>query len=147
MKKSAREPRDAGSVTRLNHMIDHSIARKRKFKDEKPAKVTNATLFDMIDKRLGHMIAKSSELQSRLEDIEERRTGHKRQPVPVAAPQRPKPEVEITLNGEPVDDNTLEALNAAVQTLAAEIKEMHEEQKIMKAQVNQMRKFIDHVNM
>ena len=127
-------------------MIDHSIARKKKFKDEKPAKVTNATLFEMIDKRLGHMIAKSSEIQSRFEDIEERRTGHKRQPAPAPAPQK-HPKVEITLNGEPVDDSTLEALSSAVQTLAAEIKEMHEEQKIMKAQVNQMRKFIDHVNM
>ena len=80
-KKIKRQPFSNDHVEKLDHMIDHSISRKKSFKQTKKTPDERA-LLEMIDTRIGHMLTKSCELEAKLDGIERR----KQKRIPGAAP-------------------------------------------------------------
>ena len=129
--------RARGSMERLNNMLGIAKAKRSDFREEPVRKLDNDTMCDMIETRLGTMIARHAELQTKLEEIEERRN-----------PQSPQRRMEryqtvrYVVNGAPVSAEAVGRLKEAIQALAREIREMKSEQKIMKEQVQQMREYV-----
>lgn len=78
MKKKMRARRTPinSNVERLDHMIDQSLVRKKNFKPYQNYSNERA-LFEMIDTRIGHMLAKSCEIESKIEAIEKKRPKRK----------------------------------------------------------------------
>ena len=64
--------RARGSMERLNNMLGIAKAKRSDFREEPVRKLDNDTMCDMIEARLGTMIARHAELQTKLEEIEER---------------------------------------------------------------------------
>ena len=129
--------RTRGSMEKLHNMLGISMAKKTDFREEPRTKLDNDTMCDLIESRLGTMMARHAELQTKLDEIEERRDPESRQKrlaryIPI----------QYTVNGVPVSAEAVARLKEAIQALAAEIREMKEEQKIMKEQVQQMRDYV-----
>ena len=126
--------RARGSMERLNNMLGIAKAKRSDFREEPVRKVDNDTMCDMIETRLGTMIARHAELQTKLEEIEERKNPQRR--------MERYQTVRYVVNGAPVSAEAVARLKEAIQALAREIREMKSEQKIMKDQVQQMREYV-----
>lgn len=60
-----------GSVNRLGQMLDRSTSRKKKPGSSKiRSSIKTDALFDMIDQRIGNLLVRSSEIESKLDAIE-----------------------------------------------------------------------------
>ena len=121
-------------MERLNNMLGIAKAKRSDFREEPVRKVDNDTMCDMIETRLGTMIARHAELQTKLEEIEERKNPQRR--------MERYQTVRYVVNGAPVSAEAVARLKEAIQALAREIREMKSEQKIMKDQVQQMREYV-----
>lgn len=63
-------------VEKLDHMIDQSLVRKKNFKHYQSI-ANEKAIFEMIDTRIGHMLAKSCEIEAKIEAIEKKRPKRK----------------------------------------------------------------------
>jgi hypothetical protein len=136
--RSPRKP-PAGSIAKLDHMVDHSITRRKNFTTVKPRSPTNEGLFEMIDSRLARLMARSSELDARLESLEQTAPA-KKSPSSSRPPPAPRRQPESPL---PLDeDDALVHLYEAVQALAQQVADVRSEQEILRVQVEKLHSYV-----
>jgi hypothetical protein len=116
-------------------MVDHSMARPKKYNGAKVRSLNDDDFFQLVDKRIARLMARSSEVDSRLEYLEQNNQKQKAKPSPrkVARPSRKPPMTE---------DEILVDLYDAVQNLTHQVIELHGEQQILTIQVDRLHRSI-----
>lgn len=147
MKGAKAKPRRqyTGSVSRLNHMVDHSIARRKNFAAKTGSTTNQEMLLDMIDSRIAHMMTKSADLETKIEGIEK----VKRPPV---RNTRHSPPLQVTKKAtakkvaraereetEYVDNDIISELVSSIEQLTYEVRNLHSEQEAMKETIERMK--------
>lgn len=129
-----------GSLARLDRMVGKT---GKKHAKAEPHPDTDA-LLDMIDKRVGQLLLRSSEIESKLDSIEGVQTvktpkGKKDKTFTTRKVSTPTSKVVVEQKQNiTISSNDFNKLISLIQDLQSEIKQMHSEQDEMRAQLNRM---------
>lgn len=152
MKKTAPKPypmnSQMGAIDRLGSMVNRRSTRKGI--PPKTNAISNKhdqeALIDQIDKQVGQLLLRSSDIESKLDAIEGiKRPKYTRTETKTNKTKKTKmQETHVqrqTVQIQPQDQN-LQALFELVQNLANEIHEMHQEQTEMRQQIRQLQEIL-----
>jgi hypothetical protein len=122
-------------------MVDHSLARKKLFLGLRGSPGSGDAVFDMIDDRVSRMLTKSSEIDSRLRDLELASksgspTTQSSQSTWAADPQKRR------ATAATASDGVLRPLFDALERLSTELSDLRNEQKILRTQVDELHRVV-----
>ena len=148
-----------GAIDKLGGMVKRKSTRRGLYTKSSPSiKHDEEALLDQIDKQVGQLLLKSSDIESKLDEIEGiKRQKYTKQTTKTTTTKTTKKGAKTAKATKPSTYSTateqsynytqqpnadFQALYDLVQTLVEEVRVMHEEQTEMREQINQLQEML-----